>query len=94
MPRRKKPYTGVPMRFESFYDLKRHTKKNFKNFKTDIYNNQVNWLKVKVINVSKEFPEEVHIKYDFSERFRRININRSLQGRPSALKSRSSTTID
>jgi hypothetical protein len=85
MARRSKPYTVVPLRYESFYDLKCHNKNNYKNFKIDFDNNQVNWLKVKVIKVSKDFPEEVHIKYDFSENFRRINVYRSLWGRPSVL---------
>ena len=36
-----------------------------------------------MLKVSKEFPEEVHIKYAYSDDVRRINVIRSVRGRPS-----------
>jgi len=44
MALRSKQYTVVPLRYESLYDLKCHKKNNYKNFKIDVDNNQVNWL--------------------------------------------------
>lgn len=85
MARRQKPYTVIPMRFDSFYDLKTHTESNYKNFKTDIQGNRVNWLKVKVLKVTKEFPDEIQIKYEYDEEFRKINVTRSVRGRPPAI---------
>ena len=82
MARRNKPYVVIPLRFDNFFDLKMHTKNSYKNFKTDVEGNKVNWLKVKVLKLSKEMPDEIHVKYEFHEKeFRRINVAKSARGR-------------
>ena len=78
------PYTVIPMRFNTFYDLKRISTANFKNFKTDTKGMKVNWLKVKVLRVSKDNPDQIQVKYDFtSTDFKSVNVARSSRGRPS-----------
>ena len=88
MARRNNPYTVIPMRFDTFYDLKRFSTANFTNFKTDTNGMKVNWLKVKVLRVSKDNPDQIQVKYDFtSTDFKSVNVARSSRGRPSfALK--------
>ncbi|MCG8049000.1 MAG: hypothetical protein N0E48_25925 [Candidatus Thiodiazotropha endolucinida] len=83
MARRNKPYVVIPLRFNNFFDLKMHTQNNYKNFKTDVEGNKVNWLKVKVLKVSKEMPDEIHVKYEYHEKeFKRLKVAKSVRGRP------------
>ena len=58
---RNNPYTVIPMRFNTFYDLKRFSTANFKNFKTDTKGMKVNWLKV--LRVNKDNPDQIQVKY-------------------------------
>ena len=83
MARRYNPYIVVPMRFDSFYDLKAYSKANYKNFKTDTEGCRVNWLKVKVLRVCKESAAQIFVKYDFKdEEFKSVNVGISTRGRP------------
>ena len=58
MARRNKPYVVVPMRFNNFYDLKSFSKDTFRNFKTTIDGQNINWLKIKVLKVQKKHPDQ------------------------------------
>ena len=59
MARRNKPYVVVPMKFDSFKDLKGFTKEEYSGMKTDTDGKKVNWMKIKVIRVTKEAPDEI-----------------------------------
>ena len=83
MARRNKPYVVVPMRYNNFKDLKSFTKEEYSGMKTDTEGNKVNWMRIKVIRVTKESPDEIQIKESFTDQqFRSIRI-RQTRGRPS-----------
>lgn len=83
MARRQNPYVVVPMRFDNFYDLKKFANDTFKNFKTTVDGDTVNWLKVKVLKVQKSNPDQILVKYDFDDsNFLCINVKRAQRGRP------------
>ena len=76
MARRNKPYVVVPMKFNSFKDLKNSTKEEYSSMKTDIEGKKVNWMKIKVIRVTKEVPDKIQIKESFAEeQFRSFKIS-------------------
>ena len=57
MARRNKPYVVVPMKFNSFKDLKGFMKEEYSSMKTDTEGKKVNLMKIKVINVTKKVPD-------------------------------------
>ena len=82
--RRNNQYAVIPMRYDNFFDLKQYVKDKGLGFKIDQKENRVNWLKLKVIKVMKETPNEIHVKENFDDlSFRVINLRRSDRGRPS-----------
>ena len=84
MARRNKPYVVVPMKYNNFKDLKSFTKEEYSNMKTDTEGKKVNWMKIKVIRVRKDTPDQIQIKESFAKEFRSIHINvRKTRGRPS-----------
>ena len=82
MARRNKPYVVVPMRYNNFKDLKSFTKEEYSGMKTDTEGNNVNLMRIKVIYIVKESPDEIQIKESFTDQqFRSIRI-RQTRGRP------------
>ena len=59
-------YVVLPLRYDNFYNLQTYAKTTFKNFKTAMDGNRINWLKVKVLKVEKDNPEQILVKYDFA----------------------------
>ena len=85
--RRRNPYTVVPLRFDNFYNLTEFAKEECSSFKTDIEGSRVNWMKVKVVKVSKAHPTQVHVKQSFTDpEFKVIDVFKPTRGRPSIAK--------
>ena len=55
------------MRYDSFYDLNEYTNSQCSGFNVDIDGRKINWLKVKVLRVSKSAPDQIHVKDSFDE---------------------------
>ena len=84
MARRNKPYAVVTMKFNSFKYLTSFTKEEYSSMKTNTEGKKVNWMKIKVISVTKEVQDDIQIKESFAEeQFRSIKINiKQTRGRP------------
>ena len=54
MARKNHPYVVVPLRFNQFHDLHKLAKKNYGSFKRTTTGKRVNWVKMKIIELSKK----------------------------------------
>jgi hypothetical protein len=86
MARRSNPYPVIPVRHPYIVDFKKVHKDHYRNVTCDIKNNKIIWNKVKHIQLRKEKPGSMFVKYDFSEEFMEIECTPKIRGKPKKLK--------
>ena len=72
MARRCNPFSVISVRHPDIADLTKVHKDHYRNVTCDIKNNKIIWNKVKHIQLRKEEPGSMFVKYDFSQEFMKI----------------------
>ena len=67
MARRKNPYVVVPMKHDSFWDLKHLAQETCKNVKMTTNGKRINWLKIKVLRFSKNEENVIMVKENYDQ---------------------------
>ena len=78
MARRRSPYTVVPLKHTSIYDLKDLAGRICRSVKITRQGETVNWMKVKVVKVCNEKQHTLLFKEDFDSDFKEISVQRTL----------------
>ena len=84
LARKNKPYIVVPLKYVDFMDLKKLKKEHFKNMKVDDEGQRINWLKLKWIQVRRDFPNSLFLNYTFDATlFKEVRVTlANTRGRP------------
>ena len=86
MARRGNAYTVISVRHPDIVDFKKVHKDHYRNVTCDIKNNKIIWNKVKHIQLRKEKPGSMFVKYDFSQEFMEIECTQKTRGKPKKIK--------
>jgi uncharacterized linocin/CFP29 family protein len=78
--RRGNAYTVISVRHPDIVDFKKVHKDHYRNVTCDIKNNKIIWNKVKHIQLRKEKPGSMFVKYDFSQEFMEIEYTPKTRG--------------
>lgn len=76
----RKPYIVNELRFTDFYDLKELTAALIQNRNIDEHGKKVSWLKVKSLRYRKDMPNTILYRYNHTENYKKMLVNRQSPG--------------